>query len=115
MDQVIALFHSDGDGLPKQAILQDMARLYGLLDVMSLDTSKLIAKYRVRPRASALLLPFHASHYMVELLHRRCLPPAHLDGVVACRHSLQTQTRWARGRCCSACWRTGLTARHPSG
>jgi hypothetical protein len=67
LDQVVALFHSDGDGLPKQAILQDMSRLYGLLDVMSLDTSTLIAKYRVRPQASALLLPFHASRHSVEL------------------------------------------------
>ncbi len=48
-------------------------------------------------------------------VHRRCLLLAHLDGAVACRLSLQTQTRWARGRCCSACWRTGLTARRQSG
>jgi hypothetical protein len=58
LDQVVALFHSDGDGLPKQAILQDMSRLYGLLDVMSLDTSTLIAKYRVHRKLLRSCCPF---------------------------------------------------------
>lgn len=55
MEQLRALFHATGEGLPKDAIDQSLARVYSLLDIMRMDTGTLIARYQVTtaPRCCA--------------------------------------------------------------
>lgn len=47
MEQLRALFHATGEGLPKDTIDQSLARVYSLLDIMRMDTGTLIARYQV--------------------------------------------------------------------
>ena len=47
LQQLLALFHANGEGLPKETIHKSLAHLYRLLDLMSLPTGTLIARYQV--------------------------------------------------------------------
>lgn len=47
LEQLRALFFATGEGLPKDAIDQSLARVSSLLDIMRMDTGTLIARYQV--------------------------------------------------------------------
>lgn len=76
LEQLLALFHANGEGLPKETIHKSLARLYGLLDLMSFPTGTLIAKYQVPAstncccRSNARYLPTHA-HGLCRLCQQR--------------------------------------------
>ena len=52
MEQLRALFFATGEGLPRDAIDQSLARVHSLLDIMRMDTGMLIARYQVNTAPS---------------------------------------------------------------